>query len=88
VFDENYDQSKSLWTKNFRGINFIEAREIWKDPEAVTGPGNSEDEERWLIIGMALGKLWTACFTNRPEGIRIISVRPPREIEKEIYHGY
>jgi uncharacterized DUF497 family protein len=45
-------------------------------------------EDRWLIIGMAAGKLWTVCFTHRTEGIRIISVRPPREIEREVYFGY
>ena len=88
-FDENYDRVKSAWTKQNREIDFVEAREVWNDPNATEGPGNSEmGEDRWLIIGMAIGKLWTVCFTHRSDGIRIISVRPPREIEKEVYYGY
>ena len=88
MFDETYDPAKSEWTKQQRGIDFVEAREVWIDPDAAEGPGNSEmGEDRWLIIGMALGKLWTVCFTHRPTGIRIISVRPPREIEREVYDG-
>jgi uncharacterized DUF497 family protein len=88
-FDETYDAAKSAWTKQVRGIDFLEAREIWQDPNAAQGPGNSEmGEDRWLIIGMAMGRIWTACFTNRPAGVRIISVRPARDIEKEVYYGY
>ncbi len=72
-FDETYDRAKFVWTKQHRGIDFVEAREVWNDSEAIEGPGNSEmGEDRWLIIGRAMGKLWTVCFTYRPEGIRII----------------
>ena len=86
-FDENFSLTKSVWTKQNRGIDFVEARAVWGDPNATQGPGNSdEDEDRWLIIGMAIGKLWTVCFTHRPSGVRIISVRPPSEIEKEVYY--
>lgn len=87
MFDETYDSEKSSKTKQDRGIDFVEAREVWGDPNAAMGPGTSDGEERWLMIGMAKGQLWTVCFTYRPEGIRIISVRPPREIEKEVYYG-
>jgi uncharacterized DUF497 family protein len=87
-FDETYDRAKSDKTKADRGIDFVEAREVWSDPNSAEGPGNSDmGEERWLIIGMALGKLWTVCFTHCPEGIRIISVRPPRDVEREVYYG-
>jgi uncharacterized DUF497 family protein len=86
MFDESFDKEKSLKTKQERGIDFIEAREVWNDPEAIEGLANVVmGENRWLKVGMALGKIWTVCFTNRPEGIRIISVRPARDDEKEAY---
>ena len=88
-FDDNFDKSKSEWTKKNRGIDFIEAREIWNDPFCIDGiPGNVVGgEHRWLIVGRALGKLWTVCYTRRNMKIRIISVRPARQAEKEIYEN-
>lgn len=88
-FDDDFDKSKSEWTKKNRGIDFIEAREIWNDPRCVDGaPGNVVGgEDRWLIVGKALDKLWTTCYTHRYSKIRIISVRPARQEEKEIYES-
>jgi uncharacterized protein len=88
-FDDNFDEEKSERTKKDRGIDFLEAREIWDDPLCVDGaPGNViSGENRWLIVGKAKGKLWTACYTIRSSKIRIISVRPARQEEREIYEG-
>ena len=43
MFDESYDREKSWWTKETRGIDFIEARAVWDDPDAIEGPANSKD---------------------------------------------
>jgi uncharacterized protein len=87
-FDENFDQSKSQWTKRTRGIDFVEAREVFNDPNETVGPGTAKDgEERWLRIGMAQGKLWTVGYTMRSGLIRIFMVRPPHDDEKDAYYG-
>lgn len=87
-FDDGFNQEKSEWTKRERGIDFVEAREIFKDPISVVGPGTSKnDEERWLRVGMAKGKLWTVGYTIRANTIRIFMARPPRKEEKEAYFG-
>lgn len=86
MFDESFDQTKSQKTKEERGISFVEAREVWNDAESIEGPARTVmGEDRWLKIGKILGRIWTVCFTIRPEGIRIISVRPARDNEKEAY---
>jgi uncharacterized DUF497 family protein len=36
-FDDDFDKNKSEWTKKNRGIDFIEARDIWNDPQGVDG---------------------------------------------------
>ena len=55
-FDESFDKEKSDWTKRVRGIDFLEAREIFADPTWVVGPGTMKDgEERWLRVGRRLG---------------------------------
>ena len=89
IFDDEFDKAKSVATKASRGIDFIEAREVWLDPNCVDGaPGRVvEGENRWLIIGRAHRQLWTVCYTMRNAKIRIISVRPARKEEKEIYEN-
>lgn len=87
-FDEGFDRIKSQITKERRGIDFVEAREVFADLTEVIGPGTMKDgEERWLRVGMAMGKLWTVGFTLRPDGIRIFMVRPARDEERDAYYG-
>ena len=88
MFDETYDREKSRWTKETRGIDFVEARSVWNDPEAIEGPATMKNgEERWLKVGRIGDKLWTVGFTNRAAGIRIFMVRPARKDEKDVYYG-
>lgn len=85
-FDDDFDQKKSQWTKKTRGIDFVEAREVFNDPNDTVGPGTTKDgEERWLRVGMAKEKLWTVGYTLRRGLIRIFMVRPPHDDEKEAY---
>lgn len=88
MFDEDFDQNKSQWTKMTRGIDFVEARKLWEDPEAIEGPANLVgNEERWLKVGRIAGKFWTVGFTIRNEKIRIFMVRPARQDEKDAYNA-
>lgn len=87
-FDDSFDETKSRWTKQNRGIDFVEAREVWNDLEAIEGPGTVKDgEERWLKVGQIEGQLWTVGFTIRAGKIRIFMVRPPHDDEKDAYYG-
>jgi uncharacterized protein len=86
MFDDTSDRDKSAWTKKERGIDFVEARAVFSDPDAVEVPARrTNNEDRFLIIGQAKGRLWAVGWTMRPNGIRIFSVRPPRDDEKEQY---
>jgi len=72
MFDEGYDIEKSRWTKDTRGIDFLEAREIWNDPESIVGPAATKNgEERWLKVGRYGSQIWAVGYTMRPNGIRI-----------------
>ena len=86
TFDD-FNLEKSKLNKIKHGIDFFEAREIWNDPWCLDGaPATTVNgEQRWFAIGMTQSKLWTVCYTLRPNGIRIISVRSTRDEEKRIY---
>lgn len=80
-----YDPKKSASNKVKHGIDFEEAKSIWKDIFAIIIPAKVEGEPRYAIIGAVFEKLWTAIFTPRGEFTRIISCRRSRDEEKAKY---
>jgi hypothetical protein len=82
-----FDQQKSQSNKIKHGIDFIEAQQLWDDPDILEIPARTEDEPRYLLIGRIKGKMWSAIVTYRNGNIRIISVRRSRDEEAELYEG-
>ena len=82
-FDENKSQSNLMK----HGINFIEAQLIWKDPDYIEIQAKSENESRYLVIGLINKKHWSAIITYRGVKIRIISVRRSRILEVDLYES-
>ena len=82
-----YDDKKSKISKRKHGLGFIEAQELWKDPDIIQIKANSDTESRYLVIGNIGNKIWSAVITYRGEKIRIISVRRARNSEVTIYES-
>jgi uncharacterized DUF497 family protein len=82
-----FDQDKSKANQEKHGIDFIAAQALWLDENRVEIPARTEDEPRFLIVGMIAGKHWSAVVTYRDEAVRIISVRRARQDEIEHYES-
>lgn len=83
-----YDENKSNLNKQKHGIDFEEAKELWGDPYSFELPSvQSEDEERFLVLGQISSKNYTAIITYRDDKIRIISVRRSRQKEIKFYES-
>jgi len=82
-----FDPRKSAANKRKHGIDFVEAQALWDDPDLIEIPTRTEDEPRFLVIGMIVGKHWSGVITYRDGRIRIISVRRSRKEEVEIYES-
>lgn len=82
-----FDLAKSESNQRKHGIDFLEAQNIWNDPDRIfdVPASYSEYEERWLAVGRIGEHIWTACYCYRGSRIRLISVRAARELEKEQY---
>ncbi len=80
-----FDIAKSREDKH--GIDFEEARTLWKDDNRFEIAGAMEGEERNLVIGKIDGKHWCAVITYRDDRIRLISVRRARDLEIACYEG-
>jgi uncharacterized DUF497 family protein len=82
-----FDETKSQSNREKHGIDFVEAQELWEDPQRLEIPARTEDEPRYLAIGKIEDKHWSAVITYRNEKIRIISVRCARKEEVAIYES-
>lgn len=82
-----FDESKSLTNLSKHGIDFVDAQLLWNDPRLLEIPAKTEDEPRYLVIGLINGKHWSAVMTYRGVKIRLISVRRARIEEVALYES-
>lgn len=82
-----FDPIKSALNHEKHGMDFIEAQQLWEDPDVIEVPARVVGEPRYLVVGRIGEKHWSAIVPYRDEKIRIISVRRSRPGEKEIYEN-
>ncbi len=85
TFEFNEQKSQANLLKH--GINFIDAQALWNDPGLLEIPAKTEDEPRYLLIGLISGKHWSAVITYRNASVRLISVRRSRPEEVALYES-
>ena len=82
-----FDPKKSHSNKRKHGITFVDAQRLWDDPDLLEIPARTEDEPRFLVIGIIAGKHWSGVITYREDRIRIISVKRSRKEEVALYES-
>ena len=82
-----FDASKSQSNRTKHGIDFVEAEALWSDPMLLEIPAKTDDEPRYVVIGLIEGKHWSAVITYRGANIRLISVRRARIEEVTLYES-
>jgi len=82
-----FDETKSQANLLKHGINFVDAQNLWNDPRLLEIPAKTEDEPRYLMIGLINIKHWSAVITYRGVNVRLISVRRSRTEEVALYES-
>lgn len=82
-----FDSKKSESNQAKHGIDFVAAQSLWNDPMLLEIPAKTDDEPRFLVIGLIDGKHWSAVMTYRGAHIRLISVRRARSEEVALYES-
>ena len=82
-----FDGEKSQANLHKHGIDLHDAQALWQDQDLLEIQAKSDDEPRYLVIGLIGDKHWSAVITYRGEKIRIISVRRSRKSEVELYES-
>jgi uncharacterized protein len=84
----DWDTNKAVSNPSKHGVSFDEAKTVFDDPLYVDfyDPDHSEDEERYLILGISnQGRLLIVSYTGREELTRLISARVVTRVEREAY---
>ena len=79
--------AKSESNRVKHGIDFLEAQALWSDPMLLEIPAKTDDEPRYLVIGLIGDKNWSAVVTYRAANIRLIFVRRARTEEVALYES-
>jgi hypothetical protein len=87
-----WNQQKNAANQKKHGISFEEARSVFFDDHAILydDPDHSEEEERFLLLGLSAGLrllVVVHCLREGDEVIRIISARRATKREMEEYPG-
>ncbi len=94
VTEEDFGSIRAFdWDDNKRranvikhGIDFDDAKDVFYDPAAYTFVSSrAVSERRYVTVGSMRGTLVAVIFTRRGQAIRIISARPARRSEKQLY---
>ena len=82
-----FDTAKSESNRTKHGIDFVEAQGLWGDPMLLEIPAKTDDEPRYLVIGLLDGRHWSAVTTYRGSKVLLISVRRARTEEVALYES-
>ncbi len=90
MIDFVWDPRKNTMNRKKHGISFEEARDVFYDENAIRyfDPDHSEDEDRFLMLGMStrLRVLVVSHFyMENDTTIRIISARKATKKEEAVY---
>ncbi len=86
--DFEWDKTKAEGNLAKHGIEFSEAATTFGDPLSVTfpDPGHSEEEERFITIGLSeRNRVLIISHTDRGGKTRIISARKATRRERKAY---
>ncbi len=87
-----WDETKNQSNTRKHQVSFGEAKSVFYDPNAllIHDPDHSEDEDRFIMLGMSEKTrllIVCHCYREHDEIIRIISARKANTTEKTHYGG-
>jgi len=88
--DFAWDPVKAAGNIQKHKVTFEEAQTVFDDPLAVNfeDDEHSELEVREFVVGYSQqNRLLLVCFTERQDGIRLISARPITRLERQDYEN-
>jgi uncharacterized protein len=81
-----WDPAKAELNFAKHGVAFEEAWEFdWAGAVVIDRSRRADGEVRQAAIGLLRGRICTLVFTDRPDGVRLISFRRSNRSEEKVY---
>ena len=80
-----WSEAKRLKVLSDRGLDFVDARDLFDGRPVISMPSPRGDEERWLNTAELHGRLVVVVWCRRAERIRVITMRRARDAETRRY---
>ena len=80
-----WDDAKAASNRRKHRVDFIEARQVFDDPNGIDEPDDDPDENRWKRTGRGTSDVLIVVFAERFPRIRIISARRANRHEQAVY---
>jgi uncharacterized DUF497 family protein len=83
-----FDSTKDEIDRQKHGLSLAFGARIFDDPDLLILPTirDEDDEERYKVVGLVEGRLYTAVHVWRGEAVRFLSVRRSNRSEEEAYY--
>ncbi len=82
-----FDKAKSQANLHQHGIHFIAAQALWDDCRLLKIPVHTEDDPRYLVIGLINDQHWSALMQDSGSNIELIAVRRSLTEEVALYES-
>lgn len=89
LMDIEFDTAKDASNRDKHGVSLAFGAVLFDDPDHIvlSSARPIDGEDRFKVVGMVEGKLWTAVHVVRGNATRFISVRRSNDGEERIYRA-
>jgi uncharacterized DUF497 family protein len=83
--DFEWDETKRAKNLRVHGLDLIDATRLFDGRPVYSYPSPRHGEERFVTVGLLLGKFFAVVWTERAKAVRLISFRRARDAEERKY---
>ena len=83
--DFEWDEKKRATNLRVHGLDLMDATRLFDGRPVYSYPSTRHGEERFVTVGLLVGKFFSVVWTERAKAIRLISFRRARDAEERKY---
>jgi uncharacterized DUF497 family protein len=83
--DFEWDEKKRATNLRVHGLDLMDATRLFDGRPVYSYPSTRHGEERFVTVGLLVGKFFAVVWTERTKAIRLISFRRARDAEERKY---
>ena len=85
--DFEWDEKKRSINLRVHGLDLMDATRLFDGRPVYSYPSPRHGEERFVTVGLLVGKFFAVVWTERAEAVRLISFRRARDAEERKYRA-